>query len=364
MKKTINKKAILDVCQTLGKYVSNNPIIPILACFQIKDNEITVDNQEVRITAQVPKENDLHPLADVSVCVPARQLITALNNMDSNTVTLKFDAGKITVSDPVNKKGVTINTFDGSEFPDPQVVKGNSLFLPIPAIHFLPALEKAASFADGSAASKFANVGLSVYDEVLYINGGTGRDMYEAQIDIPGVKQFSAMITVKGATALCEIDDIEEVTIERRGNFIFCGNGSIAIQARCMEGVYPDTRALTVVNKGTFTLLPRKSAIGASNVCGMIKNDVPLILIEKSEAGVTFTSFNDSQEIAKQLVPAIVDEQPEGKWYNNSLFKKCLNAIPTDNVRLDNKERILFISPDENPIGVKEFTFLAEVAKG
>ena len=59
-----------------------------------------------------------------------------------------------------------------------------------------------------------------------------------------------------------------------------------------------------------------------------------------------------------------MDEQPEGKWYNNSLFKKCLNAIPTDNVRLDNKERILFISPEENPIGVKEFTFLAEVAKG
>ena len=364
MKKTINRKAILEVCQTLGKYVNNNPIIPILSCFQIKNNQITADNQEVRIVAQVPKENDTNPLAEVSICIPARQLIAALNNMDSDTVTLKLDAGKITVSDPVNKKGVSINTFSSEGFPNPQTAKGDSLFLPIPAVHFLPALEKAASFADGSAASKFANVGLSVYDEVLYINGGSGQDMYEAQIDIPGISKFSAMITVKGATALCEIDDTDEVTIERRGNFIFCGNEQLAIQARCMEGIYPDTRALTVVNKGTFTLIPRKSAIGASSVCGMIKNEVPLILIEKSEDGITFTSFNESQEIAKQLVPAIVDEQVEGKWYNNALFSKCLKALSTDNVKLDNKERILFISPEENPIGVKEFTFLAQVSKG
>ena len=366
MKKTINRNNLLEITEKMVKHVSAKPIVPILSCFKISNNEITVDNQEVRVTAQIPKEGDINPLSEVDVCIPARQFVTVLQNMDSDDISLKFDNGKVTVSDKASKKGIVINTFNAGEFWQPQKTDAKtSTYLPISGAHFLPALKKAASFVDGNSASSFDYIGLTVYDEVLHINGGTRPNMYDMRIDIPGIKDFRAMITQKGASALCDIEDTEEVTIERRGSFIFCSNSSISIQARCMEGVYPDIRPFISTIDGKWTTINRKAVIGASNLCATIASETPLILLEKEEGGIMFAAFNESDEVAKQLLECDTEGicTEEGKWYNNSNFKRSLNAIESDMVRMDNKTGVLFLSPDVEPLGVKETVILARVGK-
>jgi DNA polymerase III sliding clamp (beta) subunit (PCNA family) len=368
VKKTIDKKTILDIATKLSKYVPGNPVIDILSNFYVNDNSVTVDNQEVRITINIPQEDGINPLEGISVCLPARNFTDALRNMTSDKVTLNFKEGKVSVSDPAKKKGVEINSSPGENFLQKQEEKGDTLYLPVPAMHFLPALKKAATFADAERPDAYRGVGISVKGDKLYINGGNVSHNYQMEIDMPGIAPFNAVITVQGAKAIAEIE-AEEIQIEKRGSFIFCSNDTVSVQARVLEGKYPDMTVFTSKHTPPFSQVDVQDVESAQNICSTIKDKDGLNLIELTpmDGAISFYSINTSGEFARQDIPAtnggIVGKEVEGEvighWVNNAMFKKCLSIITQDYCFLDNKAGVLFISPLEQPIGVKEVAVLA-----
>ena len=123
---SINRNDLRDVLNKGGVFAGKNRIMPILndVCITTKDNRIRVESSDSE--NYIRSYGQCDSTANISFCVNAKELMSYIDLLSEDTITMEYDSDKKRLIIKHNSGKITLPTFDSTGFPVMKQTKGST----------------------------------------------------------------------------------------------------------------------------------------------------------------------------------------------------------------------------------------------
>ncbi len=326
-------KALSIVSRVAASTKAGLPILSnVLLRAEGKQLVLTATNLELAtvefVNAKVIKEG--------TITVPARLLADFISNLPKETVSLKVDGEKLTIS--AGKYKSIINGILADDFPElPTIDENNAVAFKIPTEIFKESVNQVIIAASNDTTRPaLTGVFFNTFENSLYIAATDGYRLADKKF-VDNVK--SEIKAIIPTAALREVlssisDSIEEIEVMIIDSQIQFRMGEIEVTSKLIDASFPDYRQLIPKNDKTNVKLNKAELIRMTKVAALFarESNGSVVCEAKKDEG-SFSISAVASELGENSAAMEAEVKEDSKVTLNSRYLlDALNATTEDEV--------------------------------
>ena len=355
MKFSIDKDLIINEFQSLAAVADKKQTLPILSNILIRCEEDKVKLLSTDLEVELEVVIDGAKIEGVGeTTIPAKKAADIIRELPEGEVSFKLneDSSKLTVKSSSGR--YNLSTIPGSDFPDFDVVKSDTVFN-ISSAQLLELFQKTSFAMANQDWRHYLNGCLfeKSSDSLNMVATDAHRlAIYKSKLNSEG--DFSGIIPRKTSIELMKILPKEETEIEfyiNTNNIVFMSK-NFTFKSKLVDGNYPNYNQVVPEGDGTSIIVNRKDLISTLSRVSVLTSEKFKGVKLKTEGGVLEVSaHNPDQESAEEKLEVEGDSGAFDIAFNVNYLKEVLNTVEDEKITLTsfgNDKSALVKSSDPN----------------